>query len=72
MPMLGRTALDFAALLKQMDARLVVTELMGQGINTVADVSFLAAMLVDKFCCHPSLFRQYQRLREAGVTVSRH
>ena len=40
--------------------------------RSFADVSFLAAMLVDKFCYHLPLYRQHQRLREAGITVSRH
>ena len=40
--------------------------------RSFADVSFLAAMLVDKFCYHLPLYRQHQRLSEAGITVSRH
>ena len=37
----------------------------------LADVSFLAGMLVDKFCYHLPLYRQHQRLAMSGVTVSR-
>lgn len=39
--------------------------------KSFADVSFLAGMLVDKFCFHLPLYRQHQRLAQAGVTVSR-
>ena len=35
------------------------------------DVSFLAGMLVDKFRYHLPLYRQHQRLAEAGIRVSR-
>ena len=35
------------------------------------DVSFLAAMLVDKFCWHLPVYRQHQRLLDAGITLSR-
>ena len=36
-----------------------------------ADVSFLAGLLVDKFAWHLPLYRQHQRLENAGITVSR-
>ena len=39
--------------------------------RSAADVSFLAAMLVDKFCWHLPLYRQHQRLLDAGITLSR-
>ena len=39
--------------------------------KSVADVSFLAGMLVDKFCYHLPLYRQHQRLMQAGIRVSR-
>jgi transposase len=35
------------------------------------DVSFLAGMLIDKFCYHLPLYRQHQRLRQAGIQFSR-
>jgi transposase len=35
------------------------------------DVSLLAGMLIDKFCYHLPLYRQHQRLAQAGVRVSR-
>ena len=37
----------------------------------VADVSLLAGLLVDKFCYHLPLYRQHQRLKDAGITLSR-
>ena len=36
-----------------------------------ADVSFLAGLIVDKFCWHLPLYRQHQRLTDAGLTLSR-
>lgn len=39
--------------------------------KSIADVSFLAGMLVDKFCFHLPLYRQHQRLQQAGFQLSR-
>jgi len=39
--------------------------------RSAADVSLLAGMLVDKFVYHLPLYRQHQRLKDAGVTLSR-
>ena len=39
--------------------------------STIADVSFLAGMLVDKFLYHLPLHRQHQRLDQGGITLSR-
>ena len=39
--------------------------------RSVADVSFLAGMLIDKFCYHLPLYRQHQRLIQSGIQVSR-
>lgn len=39
--------------------------------RSVADVSLLAGMLVDKFCYHLPLYRQHQRMGESGVQVAR-
>ena len=39
--------------------------------KSVVDVSFLAGMLIDKFCYHLPLYRQHQRLMQAGIQVSR-
>jgi len=36
-----------------------------------ADVSFVAGLLIDKFAYHLPLYRQHQRLQDAGFTVSR-
>jgi len=36
-----------------------------------ADVSFIVGLLVDKLCYHLPLYRQHQRLAQAGVKVSR-
>jgi len=34
-----------------------------------ADVSLLAGMLIDKFSYHLPLYRQHQRLQQAGISV---
>lgn len=39
--------------------------------KSYADVSFLAGMLVDKFCWHLPLYRQHQRLFAAGIRLNR-
>lgn len=39
--------------------------------KSLADVSFLAGMLVDKFCYHLPLYRQHQRLEHNGIKVAR-
>lgn len=39
--------------------------------GSLADVSFLAGMLVDKFAYHLPLYRQHQRLLQAGFQLSR-
>ena len=39
--------------------------------QSLADVSFLVAMLIDKFLYHLPLYRQHQRLLQAGITLSR-
>ncbi len=37
----------------------------------LSDVSLLAGLVVDKFCYHLPLYRQHQRLADAGITLSR-
>lgn len=39
--------------------------------KSMADVSLLAGMLVDKFAYHIPLYRQHQRISTAGITLSR-
>jgi len=39
--------------------------------RSLADVSFLAGTLVDKFSFHLPLYRQHQRLEAAGITLAR-
>lgn len=39
--------------------------------HSIADVSFLAGMLVDKFSYHLPLYRQHQRLEQSHITLSR-
>ena len=39
--------------------------------NSLADVSLLAGLLVDKFQFHLPLYRQHQRIQQAGITLGR-
>jgi hypothetical protein len=39
--------------------------------KSVADVSFLAGLLVDKFLYHLPLYRQHQRLQDGGIHLAR-
>jgi len=39
--------------------------------KSYADVSLLAGLLIDKFGYHIPLYRQHQRMKAAGITVSR-
>jgi transposase len=39
--------------------------------KSVADVSLLAGLLIDKFAYHLPLYRQHQRLAHAGITLNR-
>lgn len=39
--------------------------------GAMADVSVVAGLLVDKFCFHLPLYRQHQRMAQAGITVAR-
>lgn len=39
--------------------------------KSVADVSLLAGMMIDKFLYHLPLYRQHQRLSQCGIQVSR-
>lgn len=39
--------------------------------SSLADVSLLAGLLVDKFQYHLPLYRQHQRIQQAGITLSR-
>ncbi|WP_191603778.1 IS66 family transposase [Marinomonas algicola] len=39
--------------------------------SSVADVSFIVGLLINKFLYHLPLYRQHQQLRAAGITLSR-
>ena len=61
------------SVVKRRDTRAILTTAAPANVleRSAADVSFLAAMLVDKFCWHLPLYRQHQRLLDAGITLSR-
>ena len=58
---------------KRKDSNKITTAAAPAGVfdQSLADVSFLAGMLVDKFMYHLPLYRQHQRLQQAGITLSR-
>ncbi len=59
--------------IKQTDTQVIHTATMPTNVleKSVADVSFLAGMLIDKFLYHLPLYRQHQRLAQSGITLSR-
>ena len=58
---------------KRIGAETMVTAPAPENVleRSVADVSFLAGMLVDKFAYHLPLYRQHQRLRDSDIVLSR-
>ena len=58
---------------KRLDTKTILTPPAPANVleRSAADVSFLAGMLVDKFADHLPLYRQHQRLRDAGIALSR-
>lgn len=59
--------------LKRRDTEQVITTPAPPNVleRSVADVSFLAGLLVDKFLYHLPLYRQHQRLLQSGIQLSR-
>lgn len=58
---------------KRQDNQTLITAPMPANVleKSIADVSFLAGMLVDKFLYHLPLYRQHQRLEQSGIQLSR-
>ncbi len=56
---------------KQRDENCVTPAAFNVLDNSIADVSFLVGMLVDKFLYHLPLYRQHQRLAQSGIDLSR-
>jgi len=61
------------AVIKRLDTRTLHCAQAPTGVieGSRADVSFVAGVLLDKFQWHLPLYRQHQRLAEAGFTLSR-
>lgn len=59
--------------IKRKDTDELITPLAPANVldKSIADVSFLAGMLVDKFMYHLPLYRQQQRLRQCGIDIAR-
>lgn len=54
------------------DNALISAPMLAQVLDSsIADVSLLAGLLVDKFLYHLPLYRQHQRMAQMGITVSR-
>lgn len=61
------------AVIKRRDTQRIVTAAAPANVleKSAVDVSFLAGMLIDKFCYHLPLYRQHQRLEQCGIQLSR-
>ena len=61
------------AVIKRLDTDELITAPAPANVldKSVADVSFLAGMLIDKFVYHLPLYRQHQRLQQSGIELSR-
>lgn len=59
--------------IKRLDQQTVHSTPAPSGVleGSRADVSFIVGVLVDKFAWHLPLYRQHQRLQDAGIDVSR-
>jgi len=59
--------------LKQKSTQAIITPLAPPNVldKSFADVSFLAGLLIDKFCYHLPLYRQHQRLEQNGFKIAR-
>lgn len=59
--------------IKRLDTEAIITVPAPANVldKSVADVSFLAGMLVDKFVYHLPLYRQHQRIKQSGIDLSR-
>jgi len=58
---------------KRIDTQVISAPAAPAGVieGSRADVSFIAGLLLDKFAYHLPLYRQHQRLLDAGFTLSR-
>lgn len=61
------------SVIKRLDTQAIHTPAAPMGVleGSRADVSFVSGLLVEKFAYHLPLYRQHQRLIDAGITVSR-
>ncbi|MEK6807382.1 MAG: IS66 family transposase [Pseudomonadota bacterium] len=60
-------------MIKRLDTQVISCASAPVGVidGSRADVSFVAGLLLDKFAYHLPLYRQHQRLIDAGFTISR-
>jgi transposase len=59
--------------LKKKSTQAIITPVAPSNVldKSFADVSFLAGLLIDKFCYHLPLYRQHQRLEQNGFKIAR-
>jgi len=59
--------------LKKKSTQAIITPAAPSNVldKSFADVSFLAGLLIDKFCYHLPLYRQHQRLEQNGFKIAR-
>lgn len=59
--------------IKHKKMQVLITTAMSDQVldNSIADVSVLAGLLVDKFLYHLPLHRQHQRIEQAGISIAR-
>lgn len=60
-------------ILKKKSTQTIITPAAPSNVldKSFADVSFLAGLLIDKFCYHLPLYRQHQRLEQNGFKIAR-
>jgi len=60
-------------ILKKKSTQTIITPTAPSNVldRSFADVSFLADLLIDKFCYHLPLYRQHQRLEQNGFKIAR-
>jgi hypothetical protein len=73
-PTAGYTVIRYERVVVQrkIDNQLITPPMPAQVLDSsIADVSLLAGLLVDKFLYHLPLYRQHQRMAQMGITVAR-
>lgn len=73
-PTVGYSVIRYEkVVIQRKDDKALLTPVMPAKVldSSIADVSLLAGLLVDKFLYHLPLYRQHQRMAQMGITVAR-